>query len=459
MVASEHWKPRPYMVRAVKKMIGEPAFGLFLQPGLGKTSISLAAFEVLRQRGFVKKLLVLGPLRPLQLTWPREVEKWHEFSHLRVVLVHGPKKEKALREDADVYLLNYEGLQWFSSQPKALWPDMLVCDESTRLKHPRTQRFKTLKAMLPSFKRRYILTGTPAPNGLIDLFGQLYVLDQGDALGRYVTHYRREYFFQAGFKWVPVPGADELIQKRIASKVLHLEAKDHISLPPVVKTDVIVPFPGEMRMLYKKMKNDLALALSSGKVTAKNAGVLTTKLRQLTGGAVYLDEDVDPGNELRGPRRVQVVHDAKIEALAELVDELSGQPLLVAYEYQHEVERLAKRFPSAVVFGGPRKIVEQQEAAWNAREIELMFVHPQRGALGLNLQSGGSALAWFSLSWNLELYDQMIDRLWRSGQKQTVYVYHFMIEETVDRTVRRALESKARTQEELLAMLKEDIRK
>jgi len=444
------------MIRATKLMISNPACGLFLQPGLGKTSISLAAFEVLRSKGYARKLLVVAPLRPAQLTWPAEVEKWTEFSHLRVRVLHGPKKDKLLREDADVYIVNYEGLYWLSCQSPSYWPDMLVCDESTRLKHPRTQRFKTLKQMIPKFRRRYILTGTPTPNGLIDLFGQIYVLDQGAALGRYVTHYRREHFFQVGFRWIPLPGAEKRIRDLIAPIVMHLDAKDHIQLPPLIKNDVLVPFPGAMRDMYRRMKNDLVVALHAGTVTAKNAGVLTTKLRQLTGGAVYLDEELEPGVPLAGKRRVEVVHEAKLDALEELIEELSGEPIIVVYEYEHERDRILERFPDAVHFTGSRKRVTELERAWNAREVPILVVHPQSAAHGLNLQDGGNTLAWFSLPWNLELYDQMIDRIWRSGQKKRVVVHQLIVEETVDRTVRRALDAKARTQADLLAMLKED---
>lgn len=456
---NEPWRPRPYQKRAVQLMLGLPAFGLFLHPGLGKTSIALATFEVLRRKGFVKKLLVLAPLRPLQLTWPEQIERWSDFAHLRVAMLHGPKKEKALRADADVYLLNYEGLYWLSTQPSELWPDMLVADESTKLKHPRTQRFKTLRDMLPRFKRRYILTGTPTPNGLLDLFGQIYVLDQGKALGRYVTHYRREFFFEAGFRWIPLPGSEDLIREKIAPLVMHLDAKDHVDLPPLVKTNLSVPFPGAMRDLYGRMRRELVVALKSGTVTAKNAGVLTTKLRQLTGGAVYLDEDVDPGVGLRGPKRVAVVHDAKLDALEELIEELSGQPLIVVHEYDHERVRIQERLGQrCTTFGGSKAQVREIERRWNDGEVDVLLVHPQAAAHGLNLQAGGAHLCWYSLPWNLELYDQMIDRIWRPGQERKVFVYHLVVRETVDEVVLKTLGSKARTQADLLEALKEDMR-
>ena len=456
---SVSWTPRPYQVRAVKKMIAEESHGLFLHPGLGKTSIALAAFEVLRARGYAKKLLVVAPLRPIQLTWPAEVERWKQFSHLRVVTLHGPKKDRALREDADVYLINYEGLHWLSCQPSELWPDVLVADESTRLKHPRTQRFKTLREMLPRFKRRYILTGTPAPNGLIDLFGQIYVLDFGRALGRFVTHYRREFFYQAGFggyTWELMPGAEERIRDRIAPIVTYLDAADAVALPPIVKTDVPIPLPGAARELYKRLEKSLAAVLRSGTVTAKSAAVLTTKLRQVSGGGAYLDEEPGVLEPPAGKRRWEQIHTAKLDALEELIEELSGQPILVAYEYQHERVRLEKKF-SAPSFGGSKSQVADLERRWNAGEIPVLLVHPASAAHGLNLQAGGAALAWFSLPWNLELYDQMIDRIWRSGQEKTVYVYHLICQETIDTTIRRVLVKKAMTQRDLLEALKEDV--
>ena len=452
---SEHWTPRPYQARAVKKMISEASHGLFLQTGLGKTSISLAAFEVLRRRGFVKKLLVVAPLRPIQITWPAEVARWREFEHLRVATLHGPKKARALRSESDVYLINYEGLNWLASQPPELWPDMLVCDESTKLKHARTQRFKTIREMLPRFSRRYILTGTPAPNGLIDLFGQIYVLDFGRALGRYITHYRREFFYQSGFggySWSLVPGGEEKIRERIAPLVTYMGARDHVDLPPIVSNTITVPFPGEMRALYDKMKRELIISLRSGRATARNAGVLTTKLRQLVGGAIYIDEEglVEPEK-----RRWGRVHDAKIEALEELIEELSGQPLLVAYEYDHERERLEERL-KAPSFRGSQSRVRELEVSWNRGEIPVLLVHPASAAHGLNLQRGGSTLAWYALPWNLEHYDQMIDRIWRSGQERTVFVHHLVVQGTIDNTITRALRTKATTQSALLAALKED---
>jgi len=465
--------PHFYQETAISEMLQKPAYGLFLDPGLGKTAITLAAFDLLRQQGIVNRMLVIAPLRVCYDVWPDEIRKWTDFQHLKFEILHGPKKEERLTSNADVFLLNPEGVEWLVQKREKAnisdrvwsWPEMLVCDESTRFKHGNTNRFKALKVVLDQFDRRYILTGTPAPNGYMDLWGQAYLLDQGKRLGAYITHYRNRFFDQSwdGFGYT-IRGPEQIadIQNRLQDVVLRLEGADYLKLPPLIKKTISVQLPQKARELYDQLEDELVLKLRGGEVTAANAGVLSSKLRQVAGGFVYFDEEdniLEAEGELppRRMRKAAQIHDVKIEALADLLEELQGEPLLVAYEFQHELTGILKRFGWNVpVLGAGTTPTRGTKIsrAWNEGRIPLLLAHPASAGWGLNLQEGGSKICWYTPTWNLEHYIQLIGRQWRQGQKKPVFVYSLVANHTTDVDVVEARESKDVDQKGLLDAFK-----
>lgn len=456
---SERWKPHGYQKKAVAWLLKRGAAGLFLDPGLGKTSIVLAALKILKREKMIRSALVVAPLRVVHSVWPAEMKKWEDFHGLTVTILHGPEKDKNIRRTADVYLINPEGLTWFAARvaSKAIeLPDVLVIDESTKFKHTQTLRFKILKPLLRKFRRRYILTGTPTPNGLIDLFGQMYIVDQGAALGPYVTKYRNEYFSPTGyggFKWVPQKDATERIYQKISPLILRLDEKDYLELPPKVVTDVMIDLPKKARELYDKLERELVLRLKEGSVTIANAAVLTSKTRQIASGAIYLSDQYG----VRKPGYHEV-HEEKLDALVDLIDELSGQPALVAYEFVHERDRILARLPKGTPYiggGVSGKRGREIEEAFGRGEVPVLLCHPASAGHGLNLQAG-RAVIFYSPTWDLELYDQTIRRVHRQGQKKKVFVYRIVARNTIDRIVLRGVEEKAKGQAALLNMLREE---
>lgn len=462
------WKPHGYQKKAVRWGVSRAAAGLFLDPGLGKTSIMLAVLKILQREKLVRHALVIAPLRVAYSVWPEEARKWRDFAHLRVAVLHGPRREEAARRPADVYVLNPEGLSWYTARLRAgafELPDALIVDESTRFKNARALCFRLLKPLLPRFRRRYALTGTPAPNGLIDLFGQLYVIDQGAALGRFISQYRNEYFVAAGFggyRWVPQTaaepggkGATERIYERISPVVLRLDADDYLRLPPKIVTDVRVDLPPKARKVYEKLEKELVLQLAEGRVTATNAAVLTSKTRQVASGSIYLDEK--EGDERKRRAGVSEIHAAKLDALVDLVEELSGQPTLIAYDFIHERERLLRVLPKGTPYlggGVSGKRGLEIERAFGRGEVPLLLAHPRSAGHGLNLQAG-KAIVFFSLTWDLELYDQSIRRIWRQGQTGRVFVYRLVARDTIDEVIVAAIARKTKTQKELLDLLRQ----
>ncbi len=403
--------------RRRQHMIERSHAGLFVKPGMRKTSIALAAFEVLRSQHLAKALLVVAPLRVCYSTWPGEIAKWDEFKHLSVGIVHGPEKAEVLLARHDVYLINYEGLKWlFETGLKGVkdWPfDMVVFDESTKLKATNTMRFKVLKPNLGKFKRRYILTGSPTANGLMNLFGQVYVMDSGDTLGRYITAFRAEYFYQTGFGgyvWSPKAEAEEQIQARLAPRVFYASEKDWIQLPPLIENDIEVTLPPEVMVQYLKMEKTLRIKFENGEVTAANAAVATMKLRQIANGGVYIDSEGEG-------RKWEHLHEAKTEAVIDLIEELSGQPALITYDFLHDLERLKRALGKDTPHIGstglsPAKL-PALIAAWNRGEVPCIIVHPQSMAHGVDgLQEAGRAVIWHSLTYSLENYEQLVRRLY-----------------------------------------------
>jgi len=464
---SEPWRPHGYQKKAIKFMVQQGAAGLFLSPGLGKTSTTLAAFKVLRKTKLVRRALVIAPLRPATSVWPGEVARWDDFHDITLRVLHGPQKADLLASGeltGGVDVINFEGLSWLFDAVKGQdWPwQMLVIDESTRIKNPQTLRFKLLKPHLNKFRRRYILTGTPAPNGLLDLFGQVYALDQGAALGRYVTHYRMSFFNSTGYggyTWVPKPDAEERIYKALRPLVLRMSAEDYLHLPPLINNTITVELPPEARKAYDQMEDLLITELKEGTLTAANAAATFGKCRQIANGGAYLG--TPEGEVPSGKAKWAHIHDAKLEAVQELVEELSGKPALIAYEFKHDLERLQKVFPEAEYLGGGVTAKKQREveAAWNGGRLQVLLAQPQSVAHGLNLQGVGAAVVFHSLSPNLEDTEQLVRRVWRQGQKERVVVHWIVAKDTVDEAIRGMLNKKDRTQQKLLNALKDHLKR
>ena len=447
------WTPHAYQRKAVKFLLAHGAAALFLDPGLGKTSITLAAFSFLKKAKTANKMLVIAPLRVCYQVWPEEAKEWKDFNHLKVVVLHGPKKEERLQEDADVYIINPEGLEWLifgdgkstRSFNKKRWSkfgfDTLAIDELTKFKNSKGSRFKALKLVLDSFARRWGLTGTPVPNGLLDLFGQMYVLDGGRSLGKFVTHYRMEYFRPLdpnGWKWALQKGAEERIYERLKPLALRMAAADYLELPQRVDVRHFVELPPKVRKLYDDMEDDLMALYDKKLITAGNGGAMSTKCRQIANGALYVDDDIAAA--VAGKKRsVMILHEEKLDALEQIVDELQGAPLLVGYEFNHDLAALHKRFPKTPYIGAGVKPAECKriEDDWNAGKIPLLFGQPASMGHGLNMQKGSAAhVCWFSMFWDYELYVQFLLRILRQGNKaERVFNHHILARDTLDEVI------------------------
>lgn len=461
------WSPHGYQKKAVKFLLEHGAAALFLDPGLGKTSITLAAFSFLKKKGVANKMLVIAPLRVARQVWPAEVAQWADFAHLKVVVLHGPKKDQLLEEDADVYVINPEGLEWlvygkgnatFSAKRwRAFGFDTLAIDELTKFKHSKGVRFKALKNILESFGRRWGLTGTPAANGLLDLFGQCYVLDLGNALGKYITHYRMKYFINPdgqGWKWLPQPGAQERIYEQIKPLALRMSAEDYLSLPPLEDIVVKLDLPPSARKIYDAIEDDLMAQIGQSKKVVASAAAAGSALWQICNGGLYVDDDIM--SILKGKERgTVVVHDVKTDYLEEVVDELNGQPLLIAYQFKHDLERLKARFGKrlAVFDGKDDKAVQD---AWNRNELEMLAGQQDAIGHGLNLQLGSAAhLFHYANTWNFETWDQIIRRIRRQGTKATrIRRYIPIIRDSTDEDRRYAITHKDKGQSALFEALR-----
>lgn len=429
------WTPHPYQKKAIKLLLSQACVGLLLDPGLGKSSISLAGIMILKQQGLLKKTLIVAPIRPMQKTWPDEIKKWTDFQGLSYTILHGKKKEENLKLNVDIYLINPEGLEWLLKHPHggAGLFDLLIVDESTKFKNSQTKRFKTLKNFLGLFARRWILTGTPTPNGLMDLFGQIYILDLGRALGRYITHYRTEFFNQSGFggyEWTLKEGSYDKIIQRIAPLCLRLQAEDHLQMPDLIKVTIPVTLPPAVMKIYKEIEEEFI----SGDIVAANGASAGVKCRQVANGAVYL-EDLS----------YRVIHDSKLDALSDLLEEIGAQPVLLLYEFNHDKERILKRLPGAEVLGGSLSQARANSIIdrFNAGKLPILLGHPASMGHGVNLQGAARHVVWFGIPWDYDLYDQAIRRIYRQGQKATsVLVYHISAVDTLDQRVTEVLVKK-----------------
>lgn len=440
------WTPKPYQLDAVKFVLSNCNAGVFLDPGMGKTSISLAAASHLIGTGHVKRVLIVCPIRPMYKVWPDEIKKWDEFRHLSYTILHGDDKDERLNDICHIYLINFEGLKWFNSKNGwgKLKPDMLIVDESTKFKDYSTARFKIIKPFLRHFNRRLILTGEPAPNGYEDLFGQMYICDEGRALGRFITHYRSKYFFQTGYggyEYKLLPGAKEEIQERIKPYVMRLAAEDHLEMPELIFNDIKVELDPKSMKIYKDFETEFIVSLGDQIVLAPNSAAAGSKCRQVANGGVYDERHV-----------AHHIHDIKTTALEDLVEQLQGNPLLVFYEFQHDLERIRRVFKSAPCLTGMSgSKLDQAIDAFNRGEIPVLLAHPASAGHGLNLQGTCHHVCFYGLTWDLDLYHQSYKRVWRQGQSSNrVFVHRILAEGTLDAVVVKSLYHKEATQTEFL---------
>jgi SNF2 family DNA or RNA helicase len=440
------YKAHDYQEYAKQKIIEQKACGLFLEPGLGKTVITLSAIWDLMFDYFdISKVLVIAPLRVAENTWTEELEKWDHLTYLRISKVLGTEAQRleALNTPADIYVINRENVAWLAELGE--WDfDMLVIDELSSFKNASSKRFKALRRKRPGIDRVVGLTGTPSTNGLMDLWSEIYLLDQGKRLGKTLSTYRADYFVPDRMNgWIvysyrPRPRAEEWIYSRLSDLCVSMKSKDFLQMPERLERDVTVKLPPAAREKYKELEREMVAKLEGKTIDAVNAAVLTNKLLQMASGAVY-DEN----------KAVAELHAAKLDALEDLIEAANGKPVLIYFGYRHDKERIQKRFKEAQEIKTPEDF-----QAWNCGEIPVAIAHPASMGHGLNLQNGGSTVIWFSLPWSLELYQQANARLWRQGQKDTVVIFRLIAEGTIDRDVVRALAKKDLTQENLMQAVK-----
>lgn len=451
------WEPLPYMDRAAEFLTQQHVGGLPLEPGGRKTSIVLEAFRRLRERGRADTMLIVAPLRVCRQQWRQEAAKWEQFKDFKFSLLHGDKKEERLKDDADIWLINPEGTPWLADRffGRSLPWDVFCVDELTRFKNSQAERSKKLRPRLKNVGYRWGLTGSLAPNGYMDLFGQMLLLDDGAALGRYITHYRDQFFTVGydGFTYELMPGAEQRIINRIQPYWFKMDPADYAQLPPLVDDPREVELSPAQRKLYDKMKKDMIAALPEGIITAANSAACYSKLSQMANGAVYVGDQ---------KQAVSHIHDLKLEIVDELVEELNGQPLLIAYEFNHDLDRLKawhlERFKAPLPYLGKGTTAKQEEeyiAKWNRGELPVMAAHPASAGHGLNLQgASASHVAWFSITWDFELYDQFIRRIRRSGtEAHQIFNHLIVVKGTIDELKLSALRDKDFTQRSLLTAL------
>lgn len=438
------FSPWDYQQFAINHVMDHETSGLFLDMGMGKTVSTLTAISNLILLGDVNKVLVIAPLRVAEDTWSTECEKWEHLHDLKISKILGPKmaRLRALKEDADIYIINRENVPWLVQEIGKTWSfDMCVIDELSSFKSSKAQRFRELKKVRPYFKYIVGLTGTPAPNSLIDLWPQVYLLDGGKRLGKTITGYRQQYFYpeQANghivYKYGLKPGADEAIEERISDICISMKACDHLNMPE--RMDNIIPVNID-KTKYKELQKELVAEIGGEDITVANAAVLSNKLLQMANGAIYTES-----------KEVIELHDAKLDALAEIIECNEGKPLLCFYSFKSDCERIMKKFKHA------KKLESSEDIkAWNEGKIQLLLLHPASAGHGLNLQYGGSIVVWFGLTWSLELYQQANARLYRQGQKDTVIINHIVAKGTVDEDVIKALQQKKVGQDKLLEAVK-----
>ncbi|AYZ73427.1 DEAD/DEAH box helicase [Fusobacterium necrophorum] len=450
--------PHNYQKYCIERMVDDNILGLMLDMGLGKTIITLTAIQELKYNRFeVNKVLIIAPKKVAEVTWTDEIEKWEHLHLLRPSLVLGSasKRIKALAKNADVYVINRENVVWLVEYYKNNWPfDMVVLDEWSSFKNHQSKRFKYLKMVRGKMKRVVGLTGTPTPNGLIDLWAQVYLLDQGARLEKTIGRYRERYFDPGQrnrttiFNYEAKDGSEHAIHEKIADICISMKAEDYLQLPDVIYETVPVVLDSKAKKSYEELEKKMILELEAGEeITVASAAALSNKLQQLANGAIYGEN-----------REVFEIHDCKIERFLELIEQLNGKPALVFYNFQHDLSRIQEALTKSGLRVRLLKSPEDQKD-WNEHKIDILLAHPASAAYGLNLQEGGNHVVWFGLNWSLELYQQANKRLHRQGQKEKVIIHHLITKGTRDEDVMVALENKGNVQEELLQSLKVRIEK
>lgn len=442
------YHPHEYQIHCTEFIIANTSAGLFLDMGLGKSVITLTALVDLLHDSFeVSKVLVIAPLRVANTTWLDEVLKWKHLKNLRVSRVLGSAKDRtmALYKKADIYTINRENVPWLVELYKNEWPfDMVIIDELSSFKSPSAKRFRALKKVRHKIKRIVGLTGTPAPNGLLDIWSQIYLLDGGERLGRTFSGYRGRYFHPQKYVNGGIPtdyalndDAEEKIYNKISDICISMKALEYLKMPEIIFNKVEVELSEKEMMLYRKLERDLLLPLEDSDVDAANAAVLSNKLLQMAGGTVY-DEYKD----------THQIHDRKLDALEDLIEAANGKPVLIYYGFKHERDRIRQRFETGEIN------TSEDIAKWNRGEMKIALCHPASAGHGLNLQEGGSTIIWFGITWSLELYQQANARLWRQGQKSTVVLHHILAKDTIDQRVMMALDNKDTGQNALIEAVK-----
>lgn len=450
------YSPHDYQRYAAEFIITQPVAALLLDMGLGKTSIALTAINDLLFDSFdsfeIHKVLVVAPLRVARDTWGTEIEKWEHLKNLRYSVVVGTEQErlKALRTPADIYIINRENIQWLVEESGLIFDfDMAVIDELSSFKNYQSKRFRAFMKVRPKLKRIVGLTGTPAGNGLIDLFAEFKLMDMGERLGRLIGQYRNIYFQpdkrngMVIYSYKPLPNAEQQIYDKISDITISMKAADHLKMPELKSSECMVQLPEKEKEKYDRLKKDLILSTEDNEVTAANAASLSNKLSQMANGAVYSDDE-----------SIIEIHDRKLDALEDIIESMNGKPLLVAYWFKHDLERIKKRFDV-------REIRSSEDISdWNSGKIPVALIHPASAGHGLNLQSGGSTLVWFGITWSLELYQQTNARLWRQGQTaDTVVIQHIIAKSTIDEQIMKALKTKDITQAALITAVKAEVHK
>lgn len=446
-----NFSPHNYQAYAIEYIETHPVAAVLLDMGLGKTVISLTAIADLLFDSFeVHRVLVVAPLRVARDTWPAEIAKWEHLKGLTYAVAVGTVKERktALMTDADITIINRENLQWLIESSNFPFDyDMVVIDELSSFKNHKSKRFQALMKVRPKIKRIIGLTGTPSSNGLMDLWAEFKLLDFGERLGRFITHYRNDYFIpdkrngEIIYSYKPMPYAEDAIYRKISDITISMKSTDHLQMPELITSQYEVQLSEDEEKRYEELKADFILELPEGEITAANAASLTGKLSQLANGAIYDDD----GNILE-------FHDRKLDALEDIIESANGKPLLVAYWFKHDLQRIKKRFDV-------REIKTSKDIIdWNNGDIPVAVIHPASAGHGLNLQAGGSTLVWFGLTWSLELYQQTNARLWRQGQTSgTVIIEHIITKGTIDERILKALSLKEVTQNALIDAVKANL--
>ena len=441
--------PHPYQLQAKQHILSHPSTALWMDMGLGKSSATLMAVAEMKERQEYNRVLIVAPVRVVRNTWPTEINKWDQFKGLTYTVITGgtsPKKRGALlNKQTDIHLINYELLPWLVELYGDLWPyDVVVFDEFSKMKSSSAKRFKAMKKVRKHIDRVVGLTGTPASNGLMDLWSQSYLLDSGVRLGTTYWSFRNRWFRQTdymGYSFAPRPGAEEEIHQRLADICLSMSAADYLTLPDRVDNVIYIDLPTKARTAYEELETEFITQLADETITALNAAAMANKCLQAANGAVY-----------NGEGEALPLHDEKLQALDDVIEEAAGAPVLVAYTYKSDARRIQEKFKQAVMLGDSPETIEQ----WNAGEIPLLLAHPASAGHGLNLQDGGNLVVWFGLSWSLENYQQFNARLHRQGQTKPVFVHHIVARDSIDEKVLRVLGEKEGVQRGLLEAVRRE---